>query len=242
VAKSKRTNYLIDKPFQIGFIVKYLLTILLTVVAIFLFAAGWLYYKSLFGDNIFNQIVTIKKRSNTTIEGHKKFAYDAESMIIYKKGREYFVYDPKGRAEEGLKKDDLVVVDDEKSLKEFYGPEEIRTNLFRVIVPPLLVVCSIIMIIICIYSLFFSHRMAGPIYRLRISLDRMIAGDFDFKIRARKGDFFLNIVEKLELLRLKIKNNEFSGSHVERDKILALKNLVENNGSKSDILKKIGEL
>lgn len=242
MTKSKRTNYLIDKPFQIGFIVKYLLTILLTVVAIFLFATGWLYYKSLFGDNIFNQIVTIKKRSNTTIEGYKKFSYNAESIIVYKKGQEYFVYDPKGKAEEGLKRDDLIMVDDEKSLEEFYGPEEIRTNLFKVIVPPLLIVCSIIMIIICVYSLFFSHRMAGPIYRIRVSLDRMVAGDFDFKIRARKGDFFLNIVEKLELLRLKIKNNEFGDAQTARDKIVALKNLVENNGSKSDILKKIGEL
>jgi len=47
---------------------------------------------------------------------------------------------------------------------------------------------------------------------MRVSLDRMLAGDFDFKIRVRKNDFFINIVEKLEQLRLKVKNNEFSNS------------------------------
>jgi hypothetical protein len=47
--------------------------------------------------------------------------------------------------------------------------------------------------------------MAGPVYRMRISLDRMLAGDYDFKIRVRRNDFFRNIVEKIELLRMKQK-------------------------------------
>ncbi len=46
--------------------------------------------------------------------------------------------------------------------------------------------------------------MAGPIYRMRISLDRMLQGDYDFKINVRKTDYFITIVEKLEKLRQKI--------------------------------------
>jgi hypothetical protein len=46
--------------------------------------------------------------------------------------------------------------------------------------------------------------MAGPIYRIRVSLDRMLSGDNDFIIKVRKNDFFQNIVDKLEQLRQQI--------------------------------------
>ena len=95
--------------------------------------------------------------------------------------------------------------EDVKSLEVVRGPFEKQTQRFFIIVPPLLVTCLILMVIIAVYSLFFSHKMAGPVYRMRISLDRMLTGDYDFKIRVRKNDFFRNIVEKIELLRMKQK-------------------------------------
>ena len=95
--------------------------------------------------------------------------------------------------------------EDVKLLEVVRGPFEKQTQRFFIIVPPLLVTCLILMVIIAVYSLFFSHKMAGPVYRMRISLDRMLTGDYDFKIRVRKNDFFRNIVEKIELLRMKQK-------------------------------------
>ncbi|MBR3731897.1 MAG: hypothetical protein IKN25_04545, partial [Spirochaetales bacterium] len=84
-------------------------------------------------------------------------------------------------------------------------------------------------------------KMAGPIYRIRVSLDRMNSGDLDFKIRARQGDFFLNIVEKLEHFRIKVKNNDF-GADFPHEKVSELKGLVKDGADKEDVLKKINEI
>lgn len=216
---NKRSNYLIDKPFQIGFIVKYLLVIIFTVILCFVIAAVWFYYKSLFGDNILNQRVTIKERREKTWEGNKIYNYDKEQIVVY----EY--YDSKLKSKLYKKLDDRVKmglvrdVDGENVenvdvalLEKTSIPLERNTNIFAIVIPPLLFLCIALMLIISIYSLFFSHKMAGPIYRMRVSLDRMLSNDFDFKIRVRKSDFFINIVEKLEQLRLKIKNNDLSSS------------------------------
>ncbi len=219
---NKRSNYLIDKPFQIGFIVKYLLVIIFTVILCFIIAAGWFYYKSLFGDNILNQRVTIKEKRERTWEGNKIYNYDKDQIVVYEfydsktKQKVYKKLDE--RIKMGLIKDaDGEVVEnvDTAALEKTSIPMEKNTNIFAIVIPPLLFVCLALMIIISIYSLFFSHKMAGPIYRMRVSLDRMLAGDLDFKIRVRKTDFFINIVEKLEQLRLKIKNNDFPKSSKE---------------------------
>ncbi len=214
---NKRSNYLIDKPFQLGFIVKYLLVIIFTVILCFIIAAGWFYYKSLFGENILNQRVTIKEKREKTWEGNKIYNYDKEQIVIYEfydsktKSKVYKKLDE--RVKMGLIKDadgETVENVDVATLERTSVPLEKNTNIFAIVIPPLLFLCIALMVIISIYSLFFSHKMAGPIYRMRVSLDRMLAGDFDFKIRVRKNDFFINIVEKLEQLRLKVKNNDLS--------------------------------
>lgn len=214
---NKRSNYLIDKPFQIGFIVKYLLVIIFTVILCFFVAAAWFYYKSLFGDNILNQRVTIKERRERTWEGNKIYNYDKEQIVVYEfydskaKSKVYKKLDE--RIKMGLIKDvdgEVVQNVDTSLLEKTSIPMERNTNIFAIVIPPLIFLCISLMIIISVYSLFFSHKMAGPIYRMRVSLDRMINNDLDFKIKVRKSDFFINIVEKLEQLRLKIKNNDFS--------------------------------
>jgi len=245
--KYKRTNYLIDKPFQLGFIFKYLLVIICTVAACFLLAVGWFYYRSLYGENILNEIVVIQKRSNKTKDGHSKYLYDKEKIIVYKVSEKdggknvdkYYVYDNKGN--EQYHKNQPVEITDDSALQSYSSGEEIRTNVFSVVIPPLLVLCLAIMTIISVYSLFFSHKMAGPIYRIRVSLDRMNSGDLDFKIRARQGDFFLNIVEKLEHFRIKVKNNDF-GADFPHEKVSELKSLVKDGADKEQVLNKISEI
>ena len=217
--QNKRSNYLIDKPFQLGFIVKYLLVIIFTVILCFFLAAAWFYYKSLFGENILNQRVTVKERREKTWEGNQIYNYDKEKIVVYEfydsklKSKVYKKLDD--RVKMGLIKDadgETIENIDTTALEKTSVPLEKNTNIFAIVIPPLIFLCIALMIIISIYSLFFSHKMAGPIYRMRVSLDRMLAGDFDFKIRVRKNDFFINIVEKIEQLRLKVKNNEFSNS------------------------------
>lgn len=42
----------------------------------------------------------------------------------------------------------------------------------------------------------FTHRVAGPSYRLIESLKRMQQGDVDFQIRLRKGDFLTEVADQ----------------------------------------------
>ena len=209
MAKLKRQNYLIDKTFQLGFIGKYLMIILLTVVFCFGFVAFYYYQATLFGSKRLDQNVEIKTRSFTTAEGYKIFKYEKEQIDIYEKTEngvtEYYCLNPYDN--ETIKVGQIVNNVDINELTPGSITSIKVTNLFSIIIFPLIWTCIAVMVIIGTYTLFFSHRIAGPIYRMKISLDRMLAGDYDFKIKVRKNDFHLELVDKMEQLRLKIKNN-----------------------------------
>jgi hypothetical protein len=61
----------------------------------------------------------------------------------------------------------------------------------------------------------FTHRVAGPSYRLIESLKRVQRGDVDFQIRLRKGDFLTEVADEfnktLEALQQRRNGNE--GAH-----------------------------
>lgn len=44
-----------------------------------------------------------------------------------------------------------------------------------------------------ILSIFLSHRIAGPLYRLRKSLEEVARGNFDQRITFRKADHFMEL-------------------------------------------------
>ena len=206
MAKSKRTNYLIDKPFQIGFIVKYVLVLIITIVIFFGIVALYYFQSSFLGTNFLDQNITVQTRGQIkTQDGYPVYLYDKEKIQVYKKsGNSYFCY--KSFENPNYTADDAVIGVSEKDLEPLYGSIPKQTKMFYLVIFPLLWMFIIIVVIISVYSLFFSHRMAGPIYRIRVSLERMLANDYDFKIRVRKNDFFINIIDKLELLRQKIKD------------------------------------
>lgn len=207
MAKSnKRRNYLIDKPFQIGFILKYLFVILFTVFACFIVAAMYYYQDSFFGTKKLNQNIMVMTRGHKVNEkGFKIYDYQDKKIHVYEEVTNgETIFKVENPFNTNYKKGDIVNVS-KTELTPSMGLIPKSTKLFHIVIFPLLWTCLAIMIIIAVYSLFFSHRMAGPVYRMRVSLERMLAGDFDFRIRVRKNDFFINLVEKIEQLRLKVK-------------------------------------
>jgi hypothetical protein len=50
------------------------------------------------------------------------------------------------------------------------------------------------------YTLIFSHRIAGPIYRINRVLEMMLRGEYPKSIILRKGDHFQETAELLERL------------------------------------------
>ena len=49
-------------------------------------------------------------------------------------------------------------------------------------------------------ALRFSHRIAGPIYRITKSLQQVRSGDIGFRVHLRQGDHLTEIAAELNLL------------------------------------------
>lgn len=82
------------------------------------------------------------------------------------------------------------------TVDELAGPASEFLLLHKRIWPMVLVIVAGTVI----YSLFFTHRIAGPIYRLNKELKNMIDGNFPQKITLRDRDFFKETATLLEEL------------------------------------------
>ena len=61
-----------------------------------------------------------------------------------------------------------------------------------------------ILVGVFLYTLVFSHRIAGPIYRINKVLEMMLRGEYPKTITLRKGDHFQETAELLERLAQQI--------------------------------------
>lgn len=207
MAKSKRSNFLIDRPFQLGFIFRYLIIIILTIILVLAIIAVYYWIVSNVGEYKLNTTITYITRGNMKFQGKQIYDYEKEMIhiiedmddngnIIYKCQNSF--------SSKKYKAGDIVENVSKADLKPLIGSVNRTTTRFKILIFPLTLTGIFLIIIISIYTLFFSHRMAGPIYRIRVSLDRMLQNDYDFKIKVRKSDFYINIAEQLEKLRQKI--------------------------------------
>ncbi len=61
------------------------------------------------------------------------------------------------------------------------------------------------------YTLVFSHRIAGPIYRINSALQMMLKGEYPKKVTLRKKDHFHQTAELLERLSQQIARQREEG-------------------------------
>lgn len=201
MVKSKRSNYLIDKPFQLGFILRYVIIVLITVIVVF--SLFLLYYSIMDKVKKLDTSIVLTQRGQVKYKGMPVFDYQKESITVYRDNDgSYKCYQPFNSLK--YKENDIIEGITEADIVPVVGPVPKVVTRFELLFWPLLLVTLTQIIIIAIFSIFFSHKMAGPIYRMRVSLDRMLDGDYNFVIKVRKSDFFINIVERLEKLRQKI--------------------------------------
>jgi signal transduction histidine kinase len=87
----------------------------------------------------------------------------------------------------------------------------IPQDLFDLVMNQILfrLICFIfpIIFVIMTFSIVFSHRIAGPIYRLEKTLDRLINGEDVETIRLRKSDALKELVEKINSLVTMVKQS-----------------------------------
>jgi len=173
--KNKRRQYFIDKGFQIKFILKFCLIVILAsfliTILIFLFS---------------------KDSTTTTIENTK------------------------------------VIV---KRTSDFILP---------LLVGVVLIVSVFSSLIVIIVTLFTSHKIAGPLYRLRKEIEAFSQGDFNRDFKIRSSDQLKELSQSLQNMRnllverdLRIKNK----INILRTKLDRL-----TSDSKEEILKDLGDL
>ncbi|MEI6631417.1 MAG: methyl-accepting chemotaxis protein [bacterium] len=86
-------------------------------------------------------------------------------------------------------------------------PESVAYNITPVIGKigiVLLLGLPVISILLLLWGLVISHRIAGPIYRLEQELDKISKGDFSLRIRFRKKDELASIAQGINKVLDKI--------------------------------------
>ncbi len=160
--KKFRWRYFIDKPFQIRFIGRFSLLILISL-GLFLMALGVVnYYR--FNKGLYFQYTTDPvKLQAIKLQSDRDTAKDMS--VLYK----YF--------------------DMNKS-----------KNIFQLYWKPLVTMSILFIVMIAIFGLFISHKMAGPVYRIKRTLEEATSGKIDYKtlrFRLRKGDELQDLVDAL---------------------------------------------
>ncbi len=73
-------------------------------------------------------------------------------------------------------------------------------NRFELIVPPILFNNLIMLIVVSIIGIFYSHKIAGPAYRIQEDIKRVLGGEKDVVIRLRKKDKLKELADKVNKL------------------------------------------
>lgn len=73
-------------------------------------------------------------------------------------------------------------------------------EILLVILPPLLLNDLAIMILVIVIGVYTSHRIAGPVYRIAMDIDRALSGERGVRISLRRQDSLAEFAEKVNQL------------------------------------------
>jgi hypothetical protein len=97
-----------------------------------------------------------------------------------------------------------------------------------------------------VYSIFFSHRIAGPVYRLNKELKNIIDGNYPEKIALREKDFFKETATLIEELSNDLKKGVHMRGKIDvvlfRKKLSNLKYDMIAKGVDENFIKSIEEI
>jgi methyl-accepting chemotaxis protein len=82
-----------------------------------------------------------------------------------------------------------------------------RPELLLVILPPLLLNDLVIMLLFIVLGILATHRIAGPVYRIEIDIERVLAGEKGVRVRTRRRDAFPDLAERVNELIERIDNS-----------------------------------
>lgn len=85
--------------------------------------------------------------------------------------------------------------------REYYLPDyDDKLNRFNIQLDGIIYLSVIYLSLITLFSVFKSHKMAGPIYKIKAYLRRILKGEKVEEIRLRKGDDFQELANLINEL------------------------------------------
>jgi methyl-accepting chemotaxis protein len=114
-------------------------------------------------------------------------------------------------------------------------------ELFKVVLTPIIGANLLVLCVVIPYSLAYSHKVAGPIYRLEQSMELLLNGDMDFIITLRKNDEFKYLADKMNALIDYMRRNISevrSSNRIVRDMAARIYRLVQSEPQNLKLLKK----
>jgi methyl-accepting chemotaxis protein len=73
-------------------------------------------------------------------------------------------------------------------------------NRIQIVFPAVLINNLIIMVIISVLGIFYSHKIAGPVYRMDVEISKVLAGEKGIRIKLRRNDKLRSLAEKINRL------------------------------------------
>jgi HAMP domain-containing protein len=80
-------------------------------------------------------------------------------------------------------------------------------DLFVASLRPLIIILPIVFAVLAIIVIFISHRIAGPLYRLKMYMEKVENGDYSVKLNFRKNDAIHDIADGFNRMVQGIKEN-----------------------------------
>ncbi len=114
------------------------------------------------------------------------------------------------------------------------APQSGPTSLLSLLWPVMAVSVGITLVFLFFYVTIVTHRMAGPIFRLRRVIREMAEGDISGEVRLRKKDEFKHLAKEVDNLKVSL-----------REKFKQIQALTESHDDKAECrknLERIGEI
>lgn len=163
-----RKHFFIDQRFQ-G---RYMVTFLVPMLILLVFMIFTLYLSS---QAIINTTVRIIK-------------YDVESKISLQL---------QDQQQPSIDRYEALLESIQKYLRTFSSNRDFRKNLMNSLLWVFGIGVFLVVIQIVLLTIFFSHKVAGPVYRFEKVCNNMIKGIYTDEIRLRQGDEMQNLARLL---------------------------------------------
>jgi len=73
-------------------------------------------------------------------------------------------------------------------------------NRLEIIIPPLLINDIVIMLLISVFGIYYTNRIAGPAYRMEMDILRVLNGEKGVSVNLRRHDHFYSLAKQVNKL------------------------------------------